>query len=135
MFDEELYLPFEGDLDGHAVVYVLLRAVHDPDVAQLEEDLLVEEHLLGRGALVHYVDLCYDPDRALPGFVPFPCEFQPVGGGEVLVCGDDAEDYSFWVLAVEPCHFSCNLLDILLPLDVDAGDAGQVDDAQVGAVY
>ena len=31
-------------------------------------------------------------------------------------------------------HFSGDLLDIFLPLDVDAGDAGQVDDGEIGSV-
>ena len=32
------------------------------------------------------------------------------------------------------CHFSGDAFDILLTADVDAGDAGQVDDGEVGTV-
>ena len=66
--------------------------------------------------------------------VPLSGQFQAVGDGHVLVGRDDAEDDGLGIFAVPGRHIGGDLLDVFLALDVDPGDARQVDHGQVGAI-
>ena len=51
-----------------------------------------------------------------------------------MVGRDNTEDYRLGVLAISGSHLSGYFLDILLPFDVDPGDARQIDHGQVWAI-
>ena len=134
MFIEELDLSFECDLDGNSIIDIFLGSIDDTNVAQFEVNLLIHQHLLSGGALVHDIDFGDDSDGSLLVPVPLPSQFQTVGDCHVLIGRNYAEDNGFGIFAVSGCHFGGDLLNVFLALDVDPGDAWQVDHCQVRAI-
>ena len=134
MFIEEFDLFFECDLDGDSIIDIFLSSVDDTDVPQFEMDLLIHQHLLSGGALIHDVDFGDDSDGPLLASIPLSGQFQTVGDCHVLIGRDYTEDNGFGIFAVPGCHIGGDLLDVFLTLDVDPGDARQVDHGQVGAI-
>ena len=134
MLIEELDLSFECDLDGNSIIDIFLSSVDDTDVPQFEMDLFIHQHLFGGGTFIHDVDFGDDSNGPLLVPVPLSGQFQTVRDCHVLIGRDHAEDNGFGIFAVPGCHFGGDLLDVFLALDVDPGDARQVDHGQIGAI-
>jgi len=97
-------------------------------------NLLIHQHLLGRGALVHNIDLGYHSDCPFLGSVPFSCQFQAVRSCHILISRNHTQNDCLGILTVSGCHFSCDFFDIFLTFHVNSGDSGQIDQGEIWAV-
>lgn len=135
MLLEEFCFIFQRNFNRDFILDILLRPVNNTNIPKLEPDFLIEQHFLSTGSLIHDVNLGDNTDSPLLLHIPLSGQFETIGGWQVLICGDNTQDNSLGVNAVSFCHFCCDALYILLPFHVDSGNAGQIDDGQVGAVY
>jgi hypothetical protein len=111
---------------------VLLRAIDDANIAELERNHLTGEHRECIGAGVHDVELGDDAERALAGRIDIARQLERVRVGEIGVAGSDGENDGV-VRTNEVEHHVANLhLDVgRLIADRHTRDARQVDKSQI----
>lgn len=97
-------------------------------------NLLIHQHLFGRSALVHNIDLGYHSDCPLLGSVPISCQLQTIRNCHILIGRNHTQNDCLWILTVPGCHLCCDFLDIFLTLHVNPCDSGQIDEGEIWAV-
>ncbi len=75
MCAEVLDFVLKSNLDWHLVDDVFLSPVNDTNVAELQVNLFIQQHLFSTGSLVHNIDLSDNTDCPLAVLIPLSGEF------------------------------------------------------------
>lgn len=118
----------------HLVFDVLLGTIFDGNPAESQRYLLVHNHALSVDTTVHNVDLGDHADRANTLRVEASGQLKTVRGRHICVGGHHTQDDCAIVPHVSLAHASRDLFDIFgLTFNWDTGDAGKINQGQVGA--
>jgi hypothetical protein len=95
---------------------------------------LILEDISGVISTIHDVDFGEATNGALSARVDFPHNLEGLTDGKILVGRDDAEDDGAGFGDIPQSHVFGDFVDVVwLFADGDGGNAGQIDDGEVGA--
>jgi len=110
---KEQLLLLDGSGHRDLVLDVLLGPVFDSDVPKPQRHFAAQERAPGVGSPVHDVNFCDDTDRPHALGVALPCHLQAVGGGDVLVGWEHAQNEGSWVSDVALRHVPRDKLNVV----------------------